>query len=58
MRFNTKHSSKGYFNWKINVSKLIIPSAGPGCVRSCRNLLVLMCCLGRQGHCRKVAVGL
>lgn len=34
MRLSTKHSSNMYFNSKINVSKLVIPSAGTGCVPS------------------------
>lgn len=62
MRFSTKYSSKGYFNSKINVIKLVVPSAGTGCVTGCRNLLVLvskMCCpAGKESHCRKVPVGL
>lgn len=37
MTFSTKYSSKGYFNSKINVSKLVVPGAGTGCVTGCRN---------------------
>lgn len=62
MRFSTKYSKKGYFNSKINMSKLVVPSAGTGCLTGCRNLLELMskmCCpAGKEGHGRKVPVGL
>lgn len=61
IRFSTKHSSKGYFNSKINVFKLVIPSAGAGCMTSCRNLLVLVSIMsspGSRGHCSQVPVGL
>lgn len=61
MRFSRKHGSKDYFNFKRNVSKLVIASAGKGCLTSWRNLLLLVsrvCCPGTQDHCRKVPVDL
>lgn len=61
IRFSTKHSSKGYFNLKTDVFKLVILRAGAGCMTSCRNLLVLvsmMSCPGSHWHGSKVPVGL